>query len=136
MRANKETIRKVIDFIEENLDGNLDLDTIANSVSYSKFHLNRMFFEIVGCTIHKYIQKRRLSEAARELIYSNKSILDISLDSGYETQQSFTLAFKKLYNMSPQVYRKMKNYMPIELKFNVGLTPYTKFNMNLEMKVA
>ncbi|WP_227823257.1 helix-turn-helix domain-containing protein [Clostridioides sp. ZZV14-6345] len=55
----------IIFLIEENLTENLNLDKIANIANYSKYHLHRMFTNIVGFTIHQYIQRRRLTEAAR-----------------------------------------------------------------------
>lgn len=142
MKTNIEIISKVIDYIEERLttEENLDLDKIADIANYSKFHLHRMFSNIVGCTIHQYIQKRRLTEAARQLVYTNKSIIDISLNSGYETQQSFTLAFKRLYGESPQAYRKRQDFLPIQLKFEKqkisNISSYTNLNMKCEVKVA
>lgn len=140
MKANKDVILKVIDFIEDNLTyADLDLNKIADIASYSKFHLHRMFSDIVGCTIHQYIQKRRLTEAARQLVYTDNSIIDIAFISGYETQQSFTLAFKKLYQESPQVYRKRRNFWPKQLKFekqNEKYVSYTNLDMRCEVKVA
>lgn len=142
MKTNIEIISKVIDFIEERLttEENLDLDKIADIANYSKFHLHRMFSNIVGCTIHQYIQKRRITEAARQLVYTNKSIIDISLNSGYETQQSFTLAFKRLYEESPQAYRKRQDFLPIQLKFKKqkikNISSYTNLNMKCEVKAA
>lgn len=142
MKTNIEIISKVVDFIEEHLttEENLDLDKIAGMANYSKFHLHRMFSNIVGCTIHQYIQKRRLTEAARQLVYTNKSIIDISLTAGYETQQSFTLAFKRLYEESPQAYRKRQYYLPIQLKFEKqkvkNISSYTNLTMKCEVKVA
>ena len=142
MKTNIEIISKVIDFIEERLttEENLDLDKIANIANYSKFHLHRMFSNIVGCTIHQYIQKRRLTEAARQLVYTNKSIIDISLNAGYEAQQSFTLAFKRLYEESPQAYRKRQIFLPIQLKFEKqkikNISSYTNLNMKCEVKAA
>lgn len=142
MKTNIEIISKVIDFIEERLttEENLDLDKIADIANYSKFHLHRMFSNIVGCTIHQYIQKRRLTEAARQLVYTNKSIIDISLNAGYEAQQSFTLAFKRLYEESPQAYRKRQIFLPIQLKFEKqkikNISSYTNLNMKCEVKAA
>lgn len=46
---NKQIIKKVIDYIENNLDSRLNLDDIAKEAAYSKFHLNRVFLEYVGC---------------------------------------------------------------------------------------
>ncbi|HGM3313879.1 TPA: helix-turn-helix transcriptional regulator, partial [Clostridioides difficile] len=45
---------EIIDYIEENLTENLNLDKIADIANYSKYHLHRMFTNIVGCTIHQY----------------------------------------------------------------------------------
>jgi AraC-like DNA-binding protein len=139
MKSNAYVISKVIDFIEEHLTEDLDLDKIADSAFYSKYHLHRMFADIVGCTVHQYIQRRRLTEAARQLVYTDKSIIDIASIAGYETQQSFTLAFKKLYEESPQVYRKKKNYKSIQLKYQqqkVEYISYTRLNMRCGGKAA
>jgi AraC-like DNA-binding protein len=142
MKNSTAIISKVIDFIEAHLttEENLDLDKIADMANYSKYHLHRMFSNTVGCTIHQYIQKRRLTEAARQLVYTDNSIIDISLNAGYETQQSFTLAFKRLYEESPQAYRKKQEFIPIQLRFKMGVVKnisyYTKSTMNCEVKAA
>ncbi|CAI3206288.1 AraC family transcriptional regulator [Clostridium neonatale] len=119
MNFELETIKKVVDYIEENLNYELNLDKIAEKAGYSKFHLHRIFSKIVGETIHKYIQKRRLTEAARKLVYTDESIIDIALISGYESQQAFTLAFKKMYKSSPQMYRIKKNFEPKQLSIDI-----------------
>lgn len=141
MKTNVDVISKVIDFIEEHLTtDDLDLEEIADIASYSKYHLHRMFSHIVGCTLHQYIQKRRLTEAARQLVYTDKSIIDIAFIAGYETQQSFTLAFKRLYQQSPQVYRKRSEFWPMQLKFEKQkvecISSYNNLNMRCEVKVA
>lgn len=118
MNFELETIQKVVDYIEENLNNELSLDKIAEKAGYSKFHLHRIFSKIVGETIHKYIQKRRLTEAARKLVYTDDSIINIALISGYESQQAFTLAFKKMYKSSPQIYRIKRNFEPQQLSIN------------------
>ena len=111
----KIIIQKTIDYIESNLAGKLNLDDIAKQAGYSKFHLNRLFSEYVGCTIYKYIQMRRLTLAAEELVYTEKPIMDIAYDANYSSQQSFTLAFRKLYGHPPLEYRAIKVHVP---KFN------------------
>lgn len=81
-----ENIITVIDYIESNLSENLSLESIANAVHYSKYHLHRTFTTVVGFTIHDYIQRRRLTEATKLLVFSNKSIIEIALLAGYESQ--------------------------------------------------
>lgn len=120
---NEKTIQKIIDYIENNLDLQLNLDEIAKEAGYSKFHLNRMFLECVGCTIYKYIQMRRLTVAAEQLVYTKKPIIEIANEANYSSQQSFTFAFRQLYGHPPQVYRKIKVHIPkynkFELKINL-----------------
>ena len=127
MKHNAEVIAKVINYIEEHLADELDLEKIASAAGYSKYHLHRMFAEGVGCTVHQYIQKRRLTEAARQLVHTDKPIINIAFSAGYEAQQSFTLAFKKLYLVSPQVYRKQKEFFPIQLKVQQVKGAYTSY---------
>ena len=64
------SIETVIDYIEANLDGKLDLEMVAEAVHYSKYHLHRMFTSTVGMTIHDYVQRRQLTEAAKLLVFS------------------------------------------------------------------
>ena len=68
--VNMET---VIDYIETHLAGKIDLEQIAEAVSYSKYHLHRMFTATLGMTVHDYVQRRQLTEAAKLLVFSKKS---------------------------------------------------------------
>ena len=68
MKNQKHTVRKVIDYIEEHLEEKLNLEQIAEHAGYSRFHLNRIFMEETGDTIHKYVQERRLTMAAEKLV--------------------------------------------------------------------
>ncbi len=119
MHTNIEIISQVIDYIDDNLDGDLRLDTIAEIFGYSKYHLHRMFSFITGMPLNSYIKRRKLTEAARALVKTEKSIIDIALDAGYESQQAFTNSFKKIHKKSPDKYRKKNNFMPIQLKYQV-----------------
>lgn len=117
MTEKKKTVLKTIDYIENHLNQDLKLDDISNHIGYSKFHLNRLFSETVGCTIHKYIQKRRLTVAAEKLITTNETIVEIAYEAKYESQQAFTLAFRQLYLCSPQSYRKKGEFVIRQNKF-------------------
>lgn len=120
---NKNIVKKIIDYIENNLDSQLNLDEIAKEAAYSKFHLNRVFSECVGCTIYKYIQMRRLTVAAEKLVYSKKPIIEIAYEANYSSQESFTFAFRQLYGNPPQEYRAIKVHIPkcnrFEMKGNL-----------------
>ncbi len=111
------SIETVIDFIENNLDGKLDLDTVATATHYSKYHLHRIFTDTVGMTIHDYVIRRQLTEAAKLLVFSEKSIIEIAFICGYESQQAFTTAFKSMYKIPPAEYREQRDFYPLQLRF-------------------
>ena len=69
MNGNIANIEKVIDYIENNLSNKLDLDKISEAVHYSKYHLHRVFSDTVGMTIHDYVGRRQLTEAAKLLFF-------------------------------------------------------------------
>ena len=81
-------ITRVIAYIEAHLNEKLDLDTVASAVHYSKYHLHRMFTDTVGMTIHDYVRRRRLTEAAKLLVFSDLPILEVALAAGYESRQA------------------------------------------------
>lgn len=111
------SIEMVIDYIERHLNGKIDLETVARAANYSKYHLHRMFTETVGLTIHDYVQRRQLTEAAKLLVFSDKPIIEIAFICGYESQQSFTTAFTAMYKTSPAYYRDKQVFYPLLLRF-------------------
>lgn len=117
MNTNIAMIQEVIEYIENHLEENLDLDSLCKVSGYSKYHLSRMFSNIVGFSIHNYIQRRRLTEAARLLVFTDMAIMEIALSAGYQTQQSFTVGFRSLFKCSPQAFRKKREFYPYQLKF-------------------
>ncbi|MCI9546350.1 MAG: GNAT family N-acetyltransferase [Lachnospiraceae bacterium] len=113
-RAHTDTIMQVIGYVERNLNNKLELETVAAALHYSKFHLHRMFAQTVGLTIHDYAGRRRLTEGAKLLAFSRKPILEIALESGFESQQAFTSAFKAMYKTTPAKFRKSKAFYPLQ----------------------
>lgn len=123
-----ENIITVINYIENNLTEKLNLSSIAMGVGYSKYHLHRMFVETVGLSIHDYVQRRQLTESAKLLVFSDKSILEISLIAGYESQQAFTNIFKQMYKKTPNEYRMNEEFYPLQLRFDLIQTVKQKLS--------
>lgn len=99
-------IGKAIVFIENNLYKPIAAHDVAKAVSYSYYHFHRYFQAVMGETIGSYIRSRRLTQAAWDLVHSDKKILDVGLSLYFETAESFTRAFKDRYSMTPTRYRK------------------------------
>lgn len=118
---NIEEIAAVIEYIEEHLmEERLDLESIAAAFNYSRYHLHRMFASVTGFPMHTYLMRRRLTEAARMLVFSKEPVLEIALASGYETQRSFSRAFQKYFKHSPSQYRKKGDFFPLQLKYDTS----------------
>ena len=130
MNSNLENIVTVIHYIEEHLTEKLNLDAIARAAGYSKYHLHRMFADTVGLSIHEYVKRRQLTEAAKLLVFSDRTILEISLLAGYESQQAFTDAFRQMYKKSPNEYRIKEEFYPLQLRFD--LEKYLNQNVSYE----
>lgn len=101
----------VVDYIEAHLTEKIDLAIVANAVHYSKHHLHRMFTHTFGLTIHEYVQRRRLTEAAKLLVFSNRSVLDLALIAGYESQQLLRVLSPPCISSLPENIGKMKSFI-------------------------
>lgn len=100
-------IQKSINFIETNLNENVNIVEIASKAFFSAFHFQRIFQAICGFSVQGYVRKRRLTEAAILLKESNKSILEIALNFQYNSQEAFTRAFEINFGITPAKYRKI-----------------------------
>ena len=138
MNNNIDNMEKVIDYIENNLSNKLDLEQISEAVHYSKYHLHRLFSDTVGMTIHDYVGRRQLTEAAKLLVFSDRPIIEIAFICGYESQQAFSLAFKSMYKISPAQYRDNREFYPLQLRFtlyrNIVNKDFTKADICLAEK--
>lgn len=112
-------IAEAIAFIQTHLSEKLDLSRVAAAIHYSKYHLHRIFTDTVGLTIHDYVQRRQLTEAAKLLVFSTKPIIEIAAVAGYESQQAFTNIFTAMYKQSPNQYRGNEKFYPLQLKFRL-----------------
>lgn len=117
-----QRVNLAIDFIEGHLHERLSLDGAAAAAHYSKYHLHRLFTEAAGMTLYSYMVRRRLTEGARRLVFSEYPVLDVALSCGYESQQAFTLAFREMYKLPPARYRERGKFYPLQLRLR--LTEY------------
>lgn len=116
---NIQNIISTIDYLEAHLTDCPNLDMAAEALHYSKYHLHRMFTDTVGLTIHEYVLRRRLTEAAKLLVFSDKPVLDVAMAAGYGSQQAFTKIFTAMYKLPPNKYRENEKFYPLQLKYKL-----------------
>lgn len=106
-KAHFEQINLALVYIQNNFSSNITADDLAKESAYSIFHFHRIFKEVTGINVNKYIQNTRLEKASNTLLYNHhKTIKMIALDSGFSTSTGFTQAFKKMFLMTPKDWRK------------------------------
>jgi len=118
-------IRDLLVWLESHLDQPLSLDNVAAKAGYSKWHLQRMFKEVTSHAIGAYIRARRLSKAAVALRLTSRPILDIALQYRFDSQQTFTRAFKKQFNQTPAYYRRASEWHAYGLRPPIRLDDTT-----------
>lgn len=106
-----EAVTRTINYINENLSSELSLDSIAESVYFSKAFINRRFREIMGCSVWDYVVRRRIF-SAREKIFSDGNITAAFENSGFLDYSSFFRAYKKVVGLSPR--DDLKNHREIK----------------------
>lgn len=103
---NKNLIDKAIGFIQNNPKDNLSLQSIATNAGFSLNYFDAIFRQHTGYSPVEYSRIYKLTRSALDLRRTQKTILEIALDYGYASPESFTRAFKSFYSISPSQYRE------------------------------
>jgi AraC family transcriptional regulator len=119
MQNIKTTISFCIEYVENNINKKFTLDDISRNTNISKFHLHRMFKTLTGETIMEYSQSRKLTCSIDDLINTNKRIIDIALDYGFDYEQSYIRAFRKKFGITPMKIRSEHISLRITEKINI-----------------
>ncbi|MEM6515069.1 MAG: AraC family transcriptional regulator [Bacteroidota bacterium] len=105
--AHQKSITSVLDYIENHLEDDLSLNTLAAVGNYSPFHFHRLFKDSTGQTVNNYVTRKRIEHAAAILLrHPEISVSALSLHYHFSSNASFTRAFKKFYGLSPREFRK------------------------------
>jgi AraC family transcriptional regulator len=134
--------------IQSNLDGDLSLDRLAALTCFSPTHFHRIFKGMMGETVADHIRRIRLERAALRLSSGRHSVTDAAFDAGYETVESFSRAFKKMFGCPPSKYREQHwqtmqdrfpgliHYRPDELRTTFTLNNRKETNMEVRMETV
>lgn len=101
-----DELHSVFSSIEKSLPGNVSLAELAFLSASSYFHFHRRFNAIAKEPVGKYVRRLVLERAAYEIKISDKGISEIAFESGFQSHEAFTRAFRRQFNQSPAAYRK------------------------------
>lgn len=105
-----QTVNKVIMYINDELESDLTVESIAGNFHISTSHLSRIFREHVGITLVEYLNIRRVEESQYYLRHTNKSITSISDQFHFCNQSYFTRIFKKYTGVTPKHFRDEQHH--------------------------
>ena len=101
--------RRLIDFIEDNLERDLSLEALAGEVGVSPLYLPRSFKAAVGQSPHQYVIRRRIERAKQLLSSGDSPIVDIALSVGFSSQSHLSNWFLRIVGISPAEYRRQNS---------------------------
>lgn len=136
----KQSLLPVLVYIEEHLDEPLPLDQLAGLAGFSPHHFHRVFQHITGEAPKEYLRRLRLERAVYRLKVSPDNVLQIALDAGFKTHETFTRAFVRQFDIHPSQFRDVvKEYCACAEEIfgqhvNQGFTPETPLTLRFDMQ--
>lgn len=113
---------RALDYIEDNLDGQIDLKEVAKRAYSSEYHFKRLFSLLAGITISDYIRRRRLTLAAAEIKNSDIKVIDVAVKYGYQSPDAFSRAFQGFHGVLPSAARDCEKSLKTYPKMSFQLT--------------
>ncbi len=131
-----KALNKVIVYVEENLDSEIDVEHAAKLAAMPTHHFVRMFSYLAGVSFNEYTRKRRLTLASQELQTTNIKVIDLCYKYGYDSPTSFNRAFKAFHDVPPRDAKakgcNLKSFLPIT--FQITIKGVTTMDYRVEKK--
>lgn len=133
-----DRLNQAIDYIEENLSGEISYEQLGKIACCSAYHFQRMFAYMAGVTLSEYVRRRKMSLAAVDLQGSDAKIVDVALKYGYSSPTAFNRAFQSVHGIAPSAVRSegvsVRTFTP--MKFRVMVTGAEEMKYRIETKRA
>lgn len=130
-------LNQALAYIEEHLDGKIELEQAAKLAYCSTYHFQRMFTYLAGIPLSEYIRRRRMTRAALDL-QNGAKVLDVALKYGYESPTAFNRAFRGIHGVSPSNAKEpgvpLRSFPPIS--FVITIKGEVELNYRMEQKDA
>ena len=98
-------IWSVCTFVEARVQEEIHLEELARQTGFSLAHIRDVFRENTGKSLSRYIQERKIANAAQSLLYTDDKIIDIAIHYGYSGRTVFSRAFRRFTGYTPSQFR-------------------------------
>lgn len=99
-------LNRLVEYVEANLDDEIDIDRFVRGLGTTEYHLRRMFSSLAGMPLSEYVRRRRMTVAAAEVIDGDDDLLGIAVRHGYGSTEAFGRAFRAVHGVSPADARR------------------------------
>ena len=107
---SNDLVIKILNYIDNNLYKKISIEELSDLFHYNKDYIMRLFKREIGYTITNYINCKRIYNSLHSFIYNDISILNISINYGFYSQEYYSEIFHKIIGVSPTTYNKFINY--------------------------
>ncbi|QID18427.1 AraC family transcriptional regulator [Nitrogeniibacter mangrovi] len=127
-------IHRVCEYVSQNLDGELGLEVLSRVAALSRFHFHRVFSAYTGLSTTRFIQLARLRRASYRVAFEpGQRLIDIGFEAGFESQEAFSRAFKRVFGQSPSAFRSAPEWSRWHEVFQFKLPPRRTIPMQVEI---
>jgi len=124
LKIYKERLLKALVHIQEHLDAEIELETLARAAHFSPYHFHRIFSGMMGESVAEHIRRLRLERAAQHLKHGSHPVTRIAFEAGYDSHEAFTRAFRTMFGESPSRFRARCGTAPfIESPSGIHFSP-------------
>ena len=122
---SNELICNILDYLNKNFNDQIKIDELSYRFFYNRTYIMKRFKKELGISIIDYLNLKRIYESLKYFQY-NKSILEIALLNGFNSQEYYSEIFKKIIGVSPLIYKKYHLFI---LKMNKDIIYIIQSNL-------
>ncbi|WP_432547729.1 AraC family transcriptional regulator [Kineococcus sp. SYSU DK004] len=116
------TLNRLVDLIERDPAGDLDVAAWARSLGTTEHHLRRMFSSLAGMPLSEYVRRRRMTLAAADVVRGERDLLGIAVHHGYGSTEAFARAFRAVHGAGPSEVRRTGGPLRAQPRLSFQLT--------------
>lgn len=132
-----QSFNQTLEYIDSVDDRELDEKKILTLSGYSLAMFSRIFSILTEIPLSEYIRRRKMTKAMMDLISSDEKVINLALKYGYDSPDSFTVAFKNIHGVTPSEIRKgKKGIVHSKIRLTLTITGGSEMKVKIEKKSA
>ncbi|MFF0742721.1 GyrI-like domain-containing protein [Streptomyces sp. NPDC004111] len=129
-----DKLNQAMEYIEQHLEGTVDIAETARIAATSEYHLRRMFSALSGMPLSEYVRRRRLTLAGAEVLAGPDTLLEIAVRYGYGSGEAFARAFRAMHGVGPGEARRTRAGLDSQPRMSFRLT--IEGNSSMRYRIA